>query len=63
MMLADRRINEFDEIRLDALVGAFLIGTHQARIARHIGGEDSGETAGRSHGSGSPLWSKRSSAT
>jgi hypothetical protein len=37
-------------------VGAFLVRTHQARIAHHIGGEDRGETAvgGRSgHCSGS----------
>src|SRR5437868_2924156 len=33
-------------MRLDALVRAFLIGAHQARIAHHIGGEDRGKTAG-----------------
>jgi hypothetical protein len=33
-------------------VRAFLIGTHQPRIAHHIGGEDRSETAGRSHNSG-----------
>jgi hypothetical protein len=33
---------------LAALVRAFLIGAHQARIARHIGGEDRGKTAGGS---------------
>jgi hypothetical protein len=31
-----------------------LIRPHQARIARHIGGEDRGKTAGRGHGSSSP---------
>jgi hypothetical protein len=45
-MLADLRINAFDEMRLDALVRAFLVRPHQARIAHHIGGEDRGETAG-----------------
>src|SRR5580700_7107261 len=42
-------------MRLDALVGTFLIGTHQARIAHHIGGEDRGQSTGASrgdHGSG-----------
>jgi hypothetical protein len=37
-VLADLRINEFNEMRLEALVGALLIGPHQARIAHHIGG-------------------------
>jgi hypothetical protein len=41
-------------------VGAFLIGTHQARVAHHIGGEDRGETAGRGHGCGSPPYSGQS---
>ena len=49
MMLADLLINEFGEVRLDAFVRAFLIGTHQARIADHIGGEDRGETADSGH--------------
>jgi hypothetical protein len=60
VMLADRRIDQFDEMRLDAFVGAFLIGTHQARVAHHIGGEDRGETAGRGNGCGSPPCSGRS---
>ena len=36
-------------------MGAFLVRTHQARIAHHIGGEDRDETTGgggRGHGSG-----------
>jgi len=41
-MLADLRINEFGEMRLEAFVRAFLVRTHQARIAHHIGGEDRG---------------------
>jgi hypothetical protein len=31
-MLADLRIDQFDEMRLEALVRAFLIGTHQVRL-------------------------------
>jgi hypothetical protein len=49
-VLADLRIDPFDEMRLEALVGAFLIGAHQARIAHHIGGEDRGKTAGSGRG-------------
>ena len=48
VMLADLRIDNFDEMRLEALVGAFLIRAHQARIPHDIGGEDRGETAGGS---------------
>ena len=31
-------------------MGAFLVRTHQARIAHHIGGEDRSETAGGGRG-------------
>ena len=66
-MLADLRIDELDEMRLEAFVRAFLIGTHQARIAHHIGGEDRGETAGsggRAHCSGGPpFWGLRVSSS
>src|SRR5215472_15325120 len=41
-------------MRLEPLVRAFLVGTHQSRVARHIGGEDRGKTAGGSHWSGKP---------
>jgi hypothetical protein len=40
--------------RLEAFEPTLLVGSHQARIARHIGGEDRGKTAGRGHGCGSP---------
>jgi hypothetical protein len=53
-MLLDFRANQITEMRLEAFVGAFFIGTHQARIARHIGGEDRGKAAGRVHSSGMP---------
>jgi len=48
-VLADLRIDQFSKMRLEALVRAFLIHPHQARITRHIGGEDRGETADGSH--------------
>ena len=41
-VLLDLRIDQLPEMRLEAFVRAFLIRTHQARIARHIGGEDRG---------------------
>jgi hypothetical protein len=37
-MLADLRVEELAAMRLEAFVRAFLVRTHQARIARHIGG-------------------------
>jgi hypothetical protein len=37
-MLADLRIDQLAQMRLEALVGAFVIRTHQARITHHIGG-------------------------
>ena len=46
VMLADLRTEQFAQLRLEALVRAFLIDTHQARIPHHIGGEDRRETAG-----------------
>ena len=46
VMLADLRIHQLDEVRLQAFVRAFLIGAHQAQVVRHIGGENRGETAG-----------------
>ena len=46
-MLADLRIEQFDEMRLEAFVRPLLVGTHQARITHPIGGKDRGETAGR----------------
>jgi hypothetical protein len=43
--LGYHRADEFLEMRLQALVRALLVCPHQARIARHIGGE----TAGSGH--------------
>ena len=41
-------------MRLEAFVRAFLVRAHQTRAARHIGGQDRGETARRAHSSGIP---------
>jgi len=49
VMLAGLRVDDFAHMRLEALVRAFLVRSHQARIADHIGREDCGETAGRGH--------------
>jgi hypothetical protein len=49
-MLADLRIDHFDEMRLNALVRTFLIVAHQARIPHHIDDEDRGETAAGGRG-------------
>jgi hypothetical protein len=48
-MLFDLRLNKLPEMRLEALVRAFLVCAHQARIARDIGGQDRGEAAGPAH--------------
>ena len=48
-MLVDLRINQLLEVRFEAFVGAFLVGSHQTRIARHVSSKDRSETAGRSH--------------
>jgi len=51
-VLGDLRIDQFLEVGLEPLVGAFLIGAHQTRIPRHISGKDRGEAARRGHGWG-----------
>src|SRR5262249_41371493 len=53
-VLADLRIDQFTEMPLEPLVRAFLIGAHQARIARHIGGQDCGKASSCGHSSGKP---------
>ena len=55
VVFLDFRIDQLAQMRPEPFVRAFLIGTHQARIAHHIGGEDRRETAGggrSGHGSG-----------
>jgi len=41
-------------MRREALAHAFLLRTYQARVARHIGDEYRGGTAGRCYSSGIP---------
>jgi hypothetical protein len=48
-VLPDLRVDELAAMRLEPFVRAFLVRSHQARIARHIGGEDRGETADSGH--------------
>ena len=54
-MLADLRVDELAAMRLQAFVRAFLIRTHQPRVARHIGGEDRGKSPVREMRSNSLL--------
>ena len=48
-VLPDLWLDQLPEMRLEAFVRALLVRAHQARISRHISGEDCGETAGRGH--------------
>src|SRR5690242_15058211 len=45
--LLDRRFNEFPKMRFEPLVCPLLVLPHQARIARHVGGQDRGKAADR----------------
>jgi hypothetical protein len=44
-VLRDLRIDELAAMRFEAFERAFFVGSHQPRVARHIGGEDRGKTA------------------
>ena len=58
MVLGDLRIDQLPAMCLEAFERAFLVRTHQARIAGHIG-EDRGKTAGRGlYSSGMPALRK-----
>ena len=48
------RIEQLAARAPEAFERAVLVRPHQPRIARHIGGEDRGEAAGRGHPSGPP---------
>jgi hypothetical protein len=50
-MLGDLRFDQLLKVRFQPLVRPLLVRPHEARIARHVGGEDRGETADRGHGS------------
>jgi hypothetical protein len=54
VMLGNLRIDQLAAQRLEAFERAFLVGAHQPRIPRHIGGKDRGEAAGCGHPSGNP---------
>jgi hypothetical protein len=41
-VLGDLRKHQLGEVRLQPLVRALLVRTHQARVTRHIGGKDRG---------------------
>jgi hypothetical protein len=43
-MLGDLRVDELAEMRLDALVGSFLVSPHQPRVAHRIDEKDRGKT-------------------
>src|SRR5215472_6730819 len=43
------RIHQLPEVSLEAFVRPLLVRLHQARIARHVSGQDRGETAERRH--------------
>ena len=49
VVLFDLWIDKIAEMRPEAFVRPLFVGTHQARVPRHIGGEDRGETAGGGH--------------
>ena len=60
-MLFDFRLDKLPEMRFEPVVRPFLIRPHQARVARHIGGEDRGEAAGLAHVSRHPALHRPSS--
>jgi hypothetical protein len=48
-MRGDLQVDQLAAMRLELLVCPFLVCAHQPRIARHIGGQDRGETADSGH--------------
>ena len=48
-MLGDLRIENFSLYILEGLKNSGLVHPNQPRVAGHIGGEDSGKTAGLAH--------------
>jgi hypothetical protein len=48
-VFGDLGVHQLPEIRLEAFVRPLLIRPHQARVPRHVGGEDRGEAADRGH--------------
>jgi len=56
LVRGDGRIEQLGSDRFQCLKSAALIRSDQSRIARHIGGEDRGKTAGRGHSWDRPLF-------
>ena len=54
-VLGDLRLDQLPEMPLQPFVCPLLIRPHQARVARHVGGEDRGKAADRRHVSRSGL--------
>jgi len=52
-LLLDFRVDDFAAIRVEAIERTLLVGAHEARVPRRIGGEYRGETPDRSHCFGS----------
>ena len=48
-VLGDLRIDQLLEVSFEPLVRPLLVLPHQARVPRHIGGEDRGEAASGGH--------------
>src|SRR5437899_600948 len=48
-MFSDLRINQLGPDRLELSERAALVGSNQARVACHVGGEDRGQTARLAH--------------
>jgi hypothetical protein len=45
LVFFDLRVDQLATMRLEAIKRAFPVGPHQPRVARHIGGQNRGETA------------------
>ena len=57
----DLRRDQLGEVHLQPFVRPLLVRPHKPRIARHVGGEDRGETADGSHHSFQPALRRPSS--
>ena len=49
-VLGNFGVDQIPKVALEPFVRPLLIGTHEARIPRNVGGEDRGEAADRWHG-------------
>ena len=44
-VLLDLRVDQLAQVGLQPLVGSLLIGAHEARVTRHVGGKNGGQPA------------------